>query len=72
MRTTDVQGRQVKLTKIAGEDCGKGDCASVSLTDRGTAAVRGYTTLHANTPDGEGVLELPVEVLLEAARALLK
>ncbi|MGI8798098.1 MAG: hypothetical protein ACR2GE_02185 [Pseudonocardia sp.] len=69
MRATDVHGRPVELTKIAGEDCDEDDCAAVSLTDRGTAAVQGYT-LHADTPAGEGVLELPVEVLLEAARAL--
>jgi hypothetical protein len=70
MRARDTQGRQVELTKIAGE-CKQDDCAAVSLTDRGTAAVQGYP-LYAETPDGEGVLELPIEMLLEAARALLR
>lgn len=70
MRARDMRGRLVELTKIAGE-CEKGTCATVSRTDRGTAAVQGYT-LYAETPAGEGVLELPIEVLLEAARALLR
>lgn len=69
MRATDLQGRPVELTKIVGEDCGKGDCAGVLLTDRGTAVVQGYT-LHADLPRGEGMLELPIELLLEAARVL--
>jgi hypothetical protein len=41
----------------------------VSATDRGTVAVQGYRIAHS-TPDGEAVVEIPVELLLEAARAL--
>lgn len=68
MRATDRHGTPVELTRIAG-DCKDDDCPAVLLTDRGTVAVQG-DTLHADTPDGESVLELPIEVLLEAARAL--
>lgn len=70
MRARDVHGRPVELTKIAGE-CDDGSCAAVAMTDRGTVAVQGYTTLSADTSEGEGVLELPIEVLREAARAIL-
>ncbi len=70
MRATDLQGKPVELTKIAG-DCYQNDCPAVLLTDRGTVAVQGYT-LHGDTPPEEGLLELPLDVLLEAARALLR
>lgn len=56
------------LVKIAG-DCKDDDCAAVFATDRGTVAVQGYTVDRV-TPDGESVVEIPVKLLLEAARAL--
>ncbi|MBS2531281.1 hypothetical protein KGQ20_00700 [Catenulispora sp. NF23] len=67
----------MKLTRISGgdcnpeqdEDCKSGDCPTVFVTDRGTVAVQGYVVDHA-TPDGEGIVEVPREILLEAARAL--
>ncbi len=68
MRATDRHGRPVELTKIA-SDCYRGDCPTVSLTDRGTAAIQG-DVLQAETPGGEGVIEIPLKLLLEAARAL--
>jgi hypothetical protein len=59
----------MEMTRIAGANCKDGDCPKVSITDRGTAAVQGYRIAHS-TPDGEAVVEIPVELLLEAARAL--
>lgn len=61
----------MKLDQLAGGDCGKEDCPTVYATDRGTILVQGYTTAdHGLTPpDGEAVVEIPLEVLQEAARA---
>lgn len=59
----------MKLTKLAGPDCDGKDCPTVFTTDRGTLAVQGYT-VDGPTPDGEAVVEIPVELLKEAARAI--
>lgn len=58
----------MKLTKIAG-DCGGKDCPTIYHTDRGTIAVQGFTVDRA-TPDGEAVVEIPNDLLMEAARAI--
>jgi hypothetical protein len=59
----------VELTKIADSNCKDGDCPTVYRTDRGTIGVQGYL-LDPATPDGEALVEIPAELLLEAARAL--
>lgn len=59
----------MELTRIAGNNCKDGDCPTVYRTDRGTVAVQGYRVAHT-TPEGEAVVEIPVELLAEAARAL--
>ena len=60
----------MELTKIAGDDnCRNGDCPTVYKTDRGTIAVQG-DRLERLTPDHEAVVEIPVELLKEAVRAL--
>jgi hypothetical protein len=59
----------MELTTIASGNCKDGDCPKVSTTDRGTIAVQGYRLAHA-TPAGEAVVEIPVELLMEAARAI--
>jgi hypothetical protein len=60
----------MELTKIAGDDnCKDGDCPTVYRTDRGTIAVQGGRLSHP-TPMGEAIVEIPVELLAEAARAL--
>ncbi len=59
----------MNLTKIAASDCKDGDCPAVYRTDRGTIGVQGYL-LDRPTPEGEGLVEIPVELLLEAVRAL--
>jgi hypothetical protein len=57
-----------ELTKIAG-DCKDGDCPTVYRTDRGTIAVQGDRLAHP-TPEHEAIVEIPLELLAEAARAL--
>jgi hypothetical protein len=57
-----------KLTRIAG-NCGRDDCPTIFTTDRDTVAVQGYTLNHS-TPPGESVVEIPLNVLREAFRAL--
>jgi hypothetical protein len=69
VRAVDVQGRTVELTKIAGE-CNDGPCPTIYRSDRRTAGVQGYALQGPDTPDGEAVVEVPIRVLLEAARAL--
>jgi hypothetical protein len=76
-----VRGVTLELTRIAGgpcgstpgddkDNCGNGDCPTVFRTDRpGMVAVQGYTVEH-ETPDGEGLVMIPVSILMEAARAL--
>jgi len=57
------------LRLIAGGNCGRDDCPTVFTTDRGTLAIQGYT-INRQTPRGESVVEIPMEVLREAVRAL--
>jgi len=57
------------LIQIAGGDCGRDDCPTIFTTDRGTIAVQGNVVDKA-TPDGESVVEIPLAVLQDAARAL--
>jgi len=60
----------VKLTKITGDDnCRNGDCPTVYKTDRGTIAVQGER-LARPTPDHEAIVEIPLDLLREAVRAL--
>lgn len=59
----------MELTRIAGGNCGRDDCPTVFTTDRGTIAVQGYIVLK-ETPEGEAVVEIPMEIFREAVRAL--
>ena len=58
-----------QLTRIAGGNCGRDDCPTIFTTDRGTVAVQG-DNIDRETPAGESVVEIPVDVLKEAVRAL--
>lgn len=58
----------MELTKIAG-NCKDGDCPAVYRTDRGTIAVQGDRLSHP-APDHEAIVEIPLALLAEAARAL--
>jgi hypothetical protein len=59
----------MKLTQIAGGDCGRDDCPTIFTTDTDTIAVQGYI-VQKETPAGEAVVEIPIAVFQEAARAL--
>ena len=70
----------MQLTRLAGTctttadgdddpPCGGGDCPTIYTTPTGSIAVQGYNLAHP-VPDGEGIVEIPREILLEAARAL--
>jgi hypothetical protein len=59
----------MKLTPIAGGACGRDDCPTVFTTDRSTLAIQGYT-VDKQVPEGESVVEIPMDVLREAVRAL--
>ena len=59
----------MNLTQVAGGDCGRDDCPTIFTTDRGTIAVQGYV-VDRLTPDGEAVVEIPLAVFQDAARAL--
>ena len=60
----------MELTRIAGDDdCRNGDCPTVYRTDRGTIAVQGERLAHP-TPDHEAIVEIPLDLLTEAVRAL--
>lgn len=63
----------MKLTRIAG-DCGDNiECPAVYVSDRGTIVVQGYTLartgLDIALADDESAVEIPLELLKEAARA---
>lgn len=58
-----------QLTRIAGGDCGRNDCATIFTTDRGTLAVQG-SNLAQEAPPGESVVEIRMHLLREAIRAL--
>jgi hypothetical protein len=59
----------MELSRISGGDCGNGDCPTIYRTDRGTLVIQGYRLADIRTPDGETVVEIPVKLLREAARA---
>jgi hypothetical protein len=69
VKDVDRRDELVELTKIAGTNCKDGDCPTVYRTDRGTIGVQGYR-LDRTTPEGEAIVEIPAELLAEAARAL--
>jgi hypothetical protein len=64
-----VMSQSPELTRIAGGNCGRDDCPTVFITDRGTVAVQGYN-IDRPTPAGESVVEIPLNVLKEAVGAL--
>lgn len=59
----------MELTRISGGDCGRDDCPTVFVTDRGTIAVQG-DVVDRRSSEGEAVVEIPLSVFQEAARAL--
>ncbi|WP_084628350.1 hypothetical protein [Amycolatopsis nigrescens] len=60
---------QRKLTRLAGTCDDEDRCATVFATDRGTVAVQGDLFDGMQVSPGEAMVEIPKELLLEAARA---
>ena len=67
----------MKLVQIAASTCGGGpSCPSVHATDHGTIAVQGYVIDDPEVlavlglPPGEGVVEIPVSLLLSSADSI--
>ena len=54
--------------------CGSTSCPTIYRSNQGTLVVQGYTVSAANVgldlPDGERLVEIPAELLAEAARLL--
>ena len=65
----------LRLESLASE-CGSGTCPTVYRTDRGTIVVQGYVvsgdSAGVEVPDGEHLVEIPVDVLLAAAETFRK
>jgi hypothetical protein len=61
----------LKLEPISAQ-CSSGTCPTIYKSDRGTLVVQGYTVTatHAGVavPEGEHLVEIPIELLLNAAR----
>ena len=63
----------MKIVRKLTGDCRGGDCPTVYVTDRGTLVVQGYVldpvaVRQLALPSGESAVEVPAELLLEAAR----
>ncbi|HEU4349952.1 MAG TPA: hypothetical protein VFR35_19415 [Actinoplanes sp.] len=54
--------------------CGSTSCPTIYESDRGTLIVQGYAVTADSTgvdlPDGENLVEIPIDLLAEAARSL--
>jgi hypothetical protein len=50
--------------------CGQGTCPTVYSTERDTVLVQGTAVTGITAPDGESLVEIPRELLLEAARRI--
>ncbi|MDK0520727.1 hypothetical protein [Streptomyces sp. ML-6] len=62
-----------ELTRLTGNGngtCGDEDCPNVYRTPSGTLVVQGSVSKAFAPPSGEALVEIPEEVLKEAARAL--
>ncbi|MER8041994.1 hypothetical protein [Streptomyces sp. NPDC094032] len=62
-----------ELTRLTGNGngtCGDEDCPNVYLTADGSLVIQGSLSEAFTPPPGEGLVEIPAEVLREAARAL--
>lgn len=50
--------------------CGGGSCPTVYVTDRDTVLVQGNAVPDITVPDGELLVEIPRQLLLDAARQI--
>ncbi|MET7396950.1 hypothetical protein ABZS66_26050 [Dactylosporangium sp. NPDC005572] len=51
--------------------CGGGSCPTVYATDRDTVLVQGNAVTGFAVPDGELLVEIPRDLLIEAARRIM-
>ncbi|GIF52672.1 hypothetical protein DFJ67_5893 [Asanoa ferruginea] len=69
--TADSTNSDLRLTTISAS-CTGGSCPTIYQSDRGTLVVQGYAVSAAragvNLPTGELLVEIPVELLTNAAR----
>ncbi|GAA2538701.1 hypothetical protein GCM10010435_02440 [Winogradskya consettensis] len=69
-----TDSRDFKLVPVANL-CSAGGCPTVYDSGRGSVVVQGYAVSAAaakvDLPEGELLVEIPVELLAEAARGLL-
>ena len=59
--------------QVVASSCNAGSCPTIYRTDHGTLMVQGYLVTKqtgVDLPDGEMLVEIPVELLAEAARAM--
>lgn len=56
--------------RLHGPECDDDDCPNVYRTERGTFVIQGDVFDGFRTPAGEGLVEIPEHVLMEAVRAL--
>lgn len=62
-----------ELTRLTGNgngECTQNDCPNVYRTAEGGFVVQGELSDAFDTPNGEGLVEIPESVLREAVRAL--
>ncbi|MCM4084778.1 hypothetical protein [Paractinoplanes hotanensis] len=73
--TVEATSIGLRLHALA-SNCSSGSCPTVYSTDRATIVVQGYAVSGENAgvevPDGERLVEIPVEVLLAAADQIRK
>jgi hypothetical protein len=64
--------RRAPSLRVLAETCTAGACPTVYQSDRGTVVVQGYvmSAQHAgvDVPHGESLVEIPLDLLIEAAR----
>lgn len=66
----NAQPDLVRLTGQGADDCTQGDCPNVYRTSTGSLVIQGPVFDGLAPPSGEGLVEIPENVLREAVRVL--
>jgi hypothetical protein len=65
---------QALALRLIATSCSSATCPTIYESDRGTLIIQGYTVSPASAdvevPDGERLVEIPMDLLAEAARRL--
>jgi hypothetical protein len=70
---TSLTPQLAKPPRVVANLCSGGSCPTIYETDQGTLIVQGYKTLDdtgVEVPEGEALVEIPLELLAEALKAL--